>query len=80
MLFLKSGHILLLYYNCICRENGLLDSITFIRGRVEDVILPVDKVDLIISEWMGYMLLFESMMDTVLYARDKWLRDPRHGA
>ncbi len=72
------NHVAHFLYN-ICRENGLLDSITFIRGRVEDVILPVDKVDLIISEWMGYMLLFESMMDTVLYARDKWLRDPQHG-
>jgi protein arginine N-methyltransferase 1 len=35
--------------------------------------LPVNKVDIIISEWMGYMLLYESMLDTVLYARDKWL-------
>jgi type I protein arginine methyltransferase len=30
-------------------------------------------VDIIISEWMGYFLLYESMLDTVLYARDKWL-------
>jgi hypothetical protein len=28
-------------------------------------------VDIIISEWMGYALLYESMLDTVLYARDK---------
>ena len=35
--------------------------------------LPVDKVDIIISEWMGYCLLYESMLDTVLFARDKWL-------
>ena len=31
------------------------------------------QVDIIISEWMGYMLLYESMLDTVLFARDKWL-------
>ncbi len=31
------------------------------------------QVDVIISEWMGYALLYESMLDTVLYARDKWL-------
>ena len=31
------------------------------------------QVDVIISEWMGYFLLFESMLDTVLYARDKYL-------
>jgi protein arginine N-methyltransferase 1 len=31
------------------------------------------QVDIIISEWMGYFLLYESMLDTVIYARDKWL-------
>lgn len=25
------------------------------------------------SEWMGYFLFYESMLDTVIYARDKWL-------
>jgi len=30
-------------------------------------------VDIIISEWMGYFLFYESMLNTVLYARDKWL-------
>lgn len=33
----------------------------------------MEKVDIIISEWMGYFLLFEGMLDSVLYARDKWL-------
>jgi type I protein arginine methyltransferase len=37
--------------------------------------LPVEKVDIIISEWMGYFLLYESMFDSVLYARDKWLTE-----
>lgn len=31
-------------------------------------------MDIIISEWMGYCLLYESMLGTVLYARDKWLK------
>jgi len=35
--------------------------------------LPVESVDIIISEWMGYFLLYESMLDTVIFARDKWL-------
>ncbi|KAK2573223.1 Protein arginine N-methyltransferase 3 [Acropora cervicornis] len=34
----------------------------------------MDIVDVIISEWMGYFLLFESMLDTVLLARDRWLK------
>jgi len=44
------------------------------KGKVEEIELPVDKVDIIISEWMGYLLIYESMLDTVIYARDKWLR------
>ncbi|KAB7502669.1 Protein arginine N-methyltransferase 1 [Armadillidium nasatum] len=49
------------------------DNIEIIHGKVEEVKLPVEKVDIIISEWMGYCLFYESMLDTVLYARDKWL-------
>lgn len=41
---------------------------------MEEIELPVKKVDIIISEWMGYFLLFESMLDTVLAARDKYLQ------
>ena len=47
--------------------------ITLIRGKVEEVTLPVTHVDVIVSEWMGYSLFYESMLDTVIYARDKWL-------
>ena len=37
-----------------CRENNIDESkIVFVHGRIEDVQLPVDKVDIIISEWMG---------------------------
>ena len=36
--------------------------------------LPFDQFDIIISEWMGYFLLYESMLDTVLLARDKYLK------
>lgn len=43
---------------------------------MEEVELPdgVEKVDIIISEWMGYCLFYESMLETVLLARDKWLK------
>jgi protein arginine N-methyltransferase 1 len=57
----------------IVAENGFADRITIIQGKLEEVELPVEKVDIIISEWMGYFLLYESMLDTVLKARDKWL-------
>ena len=41
--------------------------------KVEDLILPT-KVDIIISEWMGYLLVRESMLDSVIFARDKFLK------
>lgn len=55
------------------RAAGLQDVITVIQGKVEDIELPVKAVDVIVSEWMGYMLLYESMLDSVLWARDKYL-------
>ncbi|KAI6039613.1 S-adenosyl-L-methionine-dependent methyltransferase [Pisolithus marmoratus] len=59
----------------IVQANGLTDIITVIRGKVEDISLPDDvtHVDIIISEWMGYALLYESMLDSVLHARDRFL-------
>lgn len=61
------------YARQIVQANNFGDTITIIKGKVEEVELPVEKVDIIISEWMGYSLFYESMLDTVLYARDKWL-------
>jgi hypothetical protein len=75
-----------------CWKATRSSEIVLIKGKLEEVTLPVEKVDIIISEvrvsllpplkchwpnsfpqWMGYMLLFESMLDTVLLARDKYL-------
>lgn len=59
----------------IVEQNGFADIITIIKGKIEEVELPdgCQQVDIIISEWMGYFLLYESMLDCVLFARDKWL-------
>jgi len=57
----------------IVKDNNFTDRITCLQGKMEDVELP-GKVDIIISEWMGYFLLYESMLPTVLKARDKWLK------
>jgi type I protein arginine methyltransferase len=62
----------------IVYSNGLQDRITCLRGRIEDVHLPCSRVDIIISEWMGYGLLYESMLDSVIWARDRYL-DPEAG-
>ncbi|KAI9306697.1 S-adenosyl-L-methionine-dependent methyltransferase [Cunninghamella echinulata] len=55
------------------KENGLDHIITLVQGKVEEIDIPVKQVDIIISEWMGYFLLFEAMLDSVLVARDRWL-------
>merc|ERR1712215_438687 len=59
----------------IIKANHFEDTIELIKGKVEEVTLPagIEKVDIIISEWMGYCLFYETMLKTVLYARDKWL-------
>lgn len=48
-------------------------EITLVKGKLEEAELPLPQFDIIISEWMGYFLLYESMLDTVLLARDKYL-------
>ena len=57
----------------VVRKNGFEEQISIVRGKVEEIELEVDKVDIIVSEWMGYCLLYESMLPSVLFARDKWL-------
>lgn len=43
-----------------------------IAGKIEEIELP-EKVDIIISEPMGYMLFNERMLETFLHAK-KWLK------
>jgi type I protein arginine methyltransferase len=43
------------------------------RGRAEDFDLGTTKVDLIVSEWMGYFLIFEHMLPSVIAVRDRCL-------
>ena len=53
--------------------QGLEDTIEVIQGVIESVEIP-EPVDIIISEWMGYFLLRESMLDSVVVARDRFLK------
>ncbi|GAB2289229.1 Protein arginine N-methyltransferase prmt10 [Dionaea muscipula] len=57
----------------LVKANNVEHIVEVIGGSMEDVTLP-EKVDVIISEWMGYFLLRESMFDSVIYARDHWLK------
>jgi protein arginine N-methyltransferase 1 len=37
----------------IISDNGFADRIDVIQAKMEDINLPVEYVDIIISEWMG---------------------------
>lgn len=62
----------------IVKENGYEDVIEVHQCRIEDFTIDNPehdhKVDIIISEWMGFYLLHEGMLDSVIYARDKFLK------
>lgn len=53
-------------------HNKLQNKIVVIPGKIEEITLP-EKVDIIISEPMGYMLFNERMLETYLHAK-KWLQ------
>ncbi|XP_073130283.1 probable protein arginine N-methyltransferase 6 [Henckelia pumila] len=59
--------------NEVVKANKFSETITVLHGRIEDVEIN-EKVDVIVSEWMGYMLLYESMLGSVISARDRWLK------
>ncbi|XP_069472131.1 protein arginine N-methyltransferase 2 isoform X2 [Ambystoma mexicanum] len=62
------------YTEQLVAHNGLQDLITVFQQKVEDVILP-EKVDVLISEWMGTCLVFEFMIESVIHARERWLKE-----
>ena len=71
--FAVEGTSVAQHAEAMAKAHGFGEVIQVLRGRMEDVELP-EPVDVIISEWMGYFLLRESMIHSVIYARDKWMR------
>ncbi|XP_074027381.1 arginine methyltransferase 8 [Leptinotarsa decemlineata] len=57
----------------VAKENSFENVIKVIHCKVEQLDLP-EKVDIIVSEWMGFYLLHEAMLDSVIVARDKFLK------
>lgn len=70
----------------IAKDNSLLWNqasngsgvIKVMNSMVEDLIesgqIEPHSVDVLVSEWMGYCLLYETMLSSVLVARDHWLK------
>lgn len=69
----------------IAKKNGLWcgnknqnGGVEVVQSMVEDlgksIQIQPHSLDIIVSEWMGYCLLYESMLSSVLFARDQWLK------
>lgn len=66
----------------IVRDNGFENVIEVHQTKIEDFQLKADtsagenqrQIDIIVSEWMGFYLMHEGMLDSVLFAREKFLK------
>jgi type I protein arginine methyltransferase len=59
----------------LMQATGLSDRIIIVKGKVEHLRLPDDeKVDIIISEPMGFMLIHERMLESYMIARAMFLK------
>jgi SAM-dependent methyltransferase len=57
----------------LAAANGAAEIIQVIHGDITDVELP-ERVDVIVSEWLGGFGIDEGMLVPVIAARDRWLK------
>lgn len=57
----------------LVQANGFTTKIKVIKGKLEEIELP-EKVDIIVSEPIGFLLVHERMLETYIDARDKFLK------
>lgn len=60
------------------QKQGSAQVICIVHTKAEElnqkIQVPQNGFDVLVSEWMGYCLLYESMLSSVLYARDHFLK------
>jgi type I protein arginine methyltransferase len=57
----------------LAAANGVADVVQVIQGDIMEVELP-ERVDVIVSEWLGGFGVDEGMLVPVIVARDRWLK------
>jgi type I protein arginine methyltransferase len=57
----------------LAAANGVAEIIHVIHGDIMDIELP-ERVDVIVSEWLGGFGIDEGMLVPVIAARDRWLK------
>lgn len=59
-------------------QNGFAGVVEVIQGKVEEVLLPApqlqQRVDVLISEPIGFLLVHERMLESYVEARDRFLK------
>mmetsp|Transcript_10391 Transcript_10391/g.15797 ORF Transcript_10391/g.15797 Transcript_10391/m.15797 type:complete len:357 (+) Transcript_10391:41-1111(+) len=61
------------YAQLLADHNGFSGIVEVVQGKLEDITLP-EKVDVIISEPIGFLLVHERMLESYVVARDKFLK------
>lgn len=57
----------------LLKRNGFSGVVQIVRGKVEEISLP-EKVDMIISEPLGFFLVHERMLESYIVARERFLK------
>lgn len=64
--------------NTKVEQNRSPHVISVVHTKAEElnhkIQIPPNGFDVLVSEWMGYCLLYESMLSSVIYARDHFLK------
>ncbi|XP_060528839.1 protein arginine N-methyltransferase 6 isoform X2 [Cylas formicarius] len=60
----------------VVQQNNVSNIVEVVHKKMEDINFSdiPENVDIIVSEWMGFYLLHESMLDSVIFARDHFLK------
>lgn len=59
----------------VVAQQNSLDNITFLRGSVKELKMPIERFDVVICEWMGSFLTNEKMLEDLIYCRDNLLTE-----
>jgi len=57
----------------LAEANGFSDRVEIIFGKIEEINLP-EKVDIIVSEPIGFLLVHERMLESYTIARERFLK------
>ena len=63
------------YTQQIIKLNNLDQQITVLQGKLKEVELPIKSFDIVVCEWMGFNLFFDSALEDIIYARDHLLSE-----